>query len=649
MVEDGPMTPKKTKRVVKREVAQKEVALDSQEYWIRVLIIAVILLFTALIYSNSLRNGFIYFDDPELVLDNYFIRQLTWENVVHYFTTPVQMTYLPVGLLSYAIDYQIAQLDPYIYHLNSLIIHLCNIVLVYWIFQLLTRKFSVSIFVTVIFAIHPVSVDGIVWVATRNNLLATFFYLGSLLFYILYLKRGFKLGYLALSCLSFLLSGLSKSSSVVLPLSLLLLDYYYDRKWNQRLVIEKIPFLLISLLLGIITLNVRTDVVPPVDYNLLDRFFIFSYSLTDYFVRLLFPLQLSMSYAYPAKDGGFLPFYFYLSPFILCLIVWGLYKLGVTKKVLIIGLSFFVINIFLSQSVMLIDNFMANRYAYLSYIGLFFILADINEQILTASEGWKSKIKFVWIAALVIFVAGFSFLTYNRNFVWKDTVSLFDDVISKQPNIPWVYSNRGVAKYRNGDFEGALQDFNYSLELDPYYPLSLYYRGVLNHASKKYDEALADLDQTVSLVPDFANAYNDRGKLKRDLHDDQGAMDDFSAAIEVDPYFVEAYLNRGILKHDLGDYQGAVADYSTVLSFDPENTITYYDRGLAEMALGDYQSALSDFSIVIELDPSYAEAFYMRSIAKLNLNDPSGSCEDLKTALSMGYQPPSQEPAQNCP
>jgi tetratricopeptide (TPR) repeat protein len=321
-----------------------------------------------------------------------------------------------------------------------------------------------------------------------------------------------------------------------------------------------------------------------------------------------------MSYAYPEKDGVFLPAYIYLSPIILGFIVWGLYRLKISRKALTVGLLFFVINIFLSQSVLLIDNFKASRYAYLSYIGLFFIVADVTEQIRVASEGVQSRIKYLWAGALVIAVVGFSVLTYNRNFVWRDTVTLFDDVISKQPNIAWVYANRGIAKYRNYDEAGALDDINHALQLDPKFPLAFYYRGVLRFNANEIDLALADLDTTVMLVPDFANAYNERARVKMSLQDYDGAMTDFSQAIALDEFFSEAYFNRGVLKGDLGDYEGAVADYSSAIFYFPD----------------------------------YADAYYMRGLAKFNLNDLAGSCNDAATAQTLGNAQASEHLTQYC-
>ena len=127
--------------------------------------------------------------------------------------------------------------------------------------------------------------------------------------------------------------------------------------------------------------------------------------------------------------------------------------------------------------------------------------------------------------------------------------------------------------------------------------------------------ALADFDEVVALIPDFTSAYNERAKVKIATQDYQGALDDFSEAIARDPYFIDAYFNRGKLKND---------------------------------NLADYQGAVDDFSKAIEYYPDYGDAFFMRSIAKRNLGDSSGSCDDQKTAISLGYQPPPDLLDTNC-
>lgn len=289
-----------------------------------VMLLSIIIIVTVAVYIHSLHNGFVQFDDPEIIVDNTSIRQLTWENVCKYFTSAPQFTYSPLVFVSFAVDYQLGQLNPFVYHLTSLLLHLMSILSVYWLFQLLTERWYLAAFIATLFAIHPVNVDGISWLSTRSNVLYTFFYLASLLGYVYYLKTNYKLRYLILSLLFFVCAVLSKSPAVVLVVTLFLLDYYYDRKpgqqrgrrWklNGRLFIEKAPFVLTALAIGVITFYFHTDIQHPYDYNVVDRFFVFCTALANYFFKLFFPFNLAFAYAYPAKIDGFLPWYCYLMP-----------------------------------------------------------------------------------------------------------------------------------------------------------------------------------------------------------------------------------------------------------------------------------------------------------------------------------------------
>jgi tetratricopeptide (TPR) repeat protein len=595
MSKKGPM-----KREISIEVAKGASKTDLRLYlWL----LAGLLLLTILTYSNSLSNTFINFDDPESVFNKY-IRQINLSNVIHYFTTPVQYMYMPLAMISYAVDYRIGKLNPFIYHLDNLILHLCCVVLVFLVIRMLTKKSRIALFASVIFAIHPVNVDTVSSIATRTNLLVTLFYLAALLCYSFYIEKN-RVRYLVPACLSLMFAAFAKSSAVVLPLVLFLWDYFYGRRWDKKLLIEKIPFFVISLLFGILTLTIRVDVVHSMSYSLIDRVFMFFYSLMDYGIRLFFPLQLSMSYAYPVKNGLFLPIQFYLAPFVLALVVWGLYKLKVSNKVLIVGLAFFVLNVVLSQSVLLIDNYMANRYVYLSYLGLFLILAETGDGVLSNFRaGWQSKLRVVWVAASLIFVVGFSLLTFNRNFVWHDTMTLLDDVIRKQPGQAWAYSTRGLTKLETDDFEGARADLDQSLLIDPNFNPSLNYRGIVNYLTHDHQAALTDLTKAIANDPKDTAAYRVRGQVKMALQDNKGAIDDFNRAIALNPQS-DARFWRGFLKSSQGDYPGAIADFDAIITNKPDD----------------------------------GRAFFWRGMVELNLNDPAAANADASKAKSLGYQP----------
>jgi tetratricopeptide (TPR) repeat protein len=612
------------------------------------LIIGAILLLAFLIYSNTLHNGFVDFDDPENITENTSIRAITWPNIVYYFTTSIQFTYSPLVFLSFAVDYMFGKLNPSVYHFTSMLYHLFNIVLVYILFMTLTRRWTVSAFIATLFAIHPVNVDGITWLATRSNVMYTFFYLGALLLYTYYIQSNFKLKYLLWSAFLFLLSVLCKAPALVLVVVLFLWDYYYGRpwrivkrnhsEWNWKLIYEKIPFGIVALFTAYLTFHFRADIgTNPHHYNLLDQFIVFCHSMTSYLNNVLLPFHLSYAYAYPPKDNGFLPYYYYLAPFILCLVPWVLLKLKISKKVIFIGLAFFLVNIFLSQAVILMDNFKAHRYAYLPYIGLYFILADFNGQMLNSVSGWRSKIKSAWKVVMVVFVLIFSILTYSRNNLWKDSMTIFNDTIRKEPNIPYTYITRGLTKYKNNDHAGALKDFERAAALEPDSYLAYYYKGKAKVGLKDYQGALNDFSKALEIKNDYSDIYYERAILKEELKNYEAALADYDLSIKYKPEFSGAYNNRGNLKWNLKDLQGAMADYTLAIQYDAYFPEAYNNRASLKYELKDYQGAVADYSKAIEVKPDYAEAYYNRGLAKQQLNDTAGMRADWNKAYEMGY------------
>ena len=610
--------------------------------YLNIWILLGIILLTILIYSNSIGNGYIDFDDPENVVDNISIRELNLRNITHYFTTSLQFMYTPLVYVSYAIDYQIGKASPWIYHTTNLFLHICNILLVFWIFKKYTRQNFIALFITFIFAIHPVNVDSISWISTRSNLLATFFYLGALAIYTNYMESG-KLRQLLLSVFLFLLATFSKSSAVVFSITLFLWDYFagrklYTKKTGWKNFLEKIPFLTISIIMGIVTLQFRVDEYHLYAYNFIDRFFVICTSLVGYLFKLLFPFNLAFAYAYPSKSGAFLPWYIYLMPVLLCLVVWGLYKLKVPKKVLIFGFGFFLLNIILTQSTVLIDNFQANRYAYLANTGLYFILAWIMNTLVNSARGRAGKLQIAWIGSLAFYIILFAFLTFNRNFLWKDTITLLNDSIKNQPGVPFTYSNRGIAKYKEKDYDGALADFEKTISLDPGFTLAYYRRGIIRNIRGDRKGAMADFNRAIAYVPGFADAYYNRGLVEREMKDYPGALADFTRTIQLNAYHVDAWFNRGLVYIDTGDYQAAIQDYNTVISYSPDYVNAYNNRGIARLSLGDNLNAVRDFDKALSLFPQFSDAFYNRGLAKSNLGDTAGACADWKQAASYGFR-----------
>src|SRR6266571_3392951 len=268
-----------------------------------VLFLAVTLVLTVLSFSPSLDNGFTNWDDPGYVLENYSIRDLSQKNVANVFTSYLQGNYHPLTVLSYAVEYKFFQLDPKIYHITNLLLHVLNTTFVFWLIRLLTGRLETAAITAVLFGIHPLHVESVAWISERKDVLFSLFYLGSLISYVLSLtKVQDRVRYLIMSLVLFILSLLSKGVAVTLPLVLLLIDYYFKRTFTKKIFIEKIPFFLLSIGFGVIAILAQKSegaIQTMTTYPFYDRLLIASYGIVTYLFKIFVPQQLSAFYPYP--------------------------------------------------------------------------------------------------------------------------------------------------------------------------------------------------------------------------------------------------------------------------------------------------------------------------------------------------------------
>jgi tetratricopeptide (TPR) repeat protein len=610
-----------------------------------ILIVSAILLLTIAIYSNSISNGFVNWDDGENVYDNISIRELSVGNIKVYFTKALIAMYTPFVYISYAIDYKIGGLDPRIYHATNLLLHLLNITLLFFVVRLLTQRIEIAAIVALLFAIHPLNTGAVAPVSTRSTLLYSFFSLAAFLFYIRYLKSNFGLKYLVLTLVLFLMALLSKSAAVVLPLVLLLTDYYYKRKFDTRAIAEKIPFFVLSLIFGILTLVFRKDagrMGSQYVFSVFDKIFLVAYSIVFYMFKVLIPIKLSAYYPYPVKIDGLLPLWFYLTPLVIAAFIFLIYKLQNYRRELIFGSLFFLINIILVLKIVPMgDEIVCDRYAYLPYIGFFLIIGWAYCWIADrfySSSGW---IKYFVIIAAVLPIMAFSAISYERSKVWKDSLTLYNDVLEKYP-VDIAYVNRGVLKGEQKDYSGAIDDYNKAIELNPGDAKAYNLRGIEKNWQKDHSGAIDDFSKAIELNPGDAKAYDSRGTAKMGGGKDYaGAMADFNKAIELNPGYDFAYQNRGAAKFYFGkDYAGAIVDYNKAIELNSGNALAYSNRGDAKFKWGkDYAGAMEDYNKAIELNPSYLPSFLNRALLKMEQKNYEGASDDYSRAIALnpGY------------
>ncbi len=547
---------------------------------INILSLLLILLFTAIIFSNSVNNEFIInWDDQDYVINNNDIKDLSKQNIKKNFTNFYEANYQPVTMLSYSIEYKFFNLNPKPFHTTNLILHLLNIILVFQLIYLLTRKTGASAIAALFFAIHPMHVESVAWISERKDVLYSLFYLGALITYIYYIKNK-KNKYLIYSLLLFVFSLLSKSMAVTMPVVLILFDYYYKRKFNRKIIIEKIPFFLLSVAFGIIAVLSQKSgggIYEMPLFTSFDRIFIVSYAIIFYIIKMFFPFNLSALHYYPVKTNGLLPIEYYIAPVIILLIIFLILKINKTnklKKDLAFGLMFFLITISLVLQIIPVGRAItAERYTYIPYIGLFFIIGQCYTLINDKKISRKAiKIKSYLYVVLIIYIIFFLYTTYNRNKVWKNGTTLFSDVIKKYPSRPFGYWACGIAN------------------------------------AKTYNiyEAIDNYDKAIKLKPDYINAYVDRGNAKSDLKKYKQAINDYNRAIELDSNYLSAYLNRGVAKGILKDYKGAINDFNKIIKIDADNADAYYNLGISKLQINMRKQACEDLKKADELGSAHA-------------------------------------------
>lgn len=491
-----------------------------------------ILILTALIYARSLSNGILSWDDMWQITYNLDIQTLSFHNLQKIFTSFYSGMYQPFVTLSYALEYNLFGLNSTIFHATNVLFHLANIALVFFLVLRITNRQIPAMFAACLFGIHPMHVESVVWITERKDVMYAFFYLSALLFYVKYLKENCN-KYYRLTILFFIFSLLSKATAITFPLVLLLVDFYLQRKKKKNILIEKIPFFILAIVFSIINIFSQSDNSSNTvlqSFTIVDRLFLISYSLCYYLSHAFVPLNLSAFHFMPQKINGLLPTEYYLAIIPIIIFIFVLLRKKMHRRVTF-ALLFFIAA--LSPTIHIIPfgkAIVAERYAYLSYIGIYFILGLGLEHLMVRNN--KTRFTLTWF--IVVLVLGlFGFTTFHRIGVWHDTQTLFNDASTKVNTIE--EANQLKAMGYNLDAEERTNAQDYST------------------AVKYYNEA-------ISLDTCNAKLYHNRGYARHYSDDFEGAMKDYSKSIDIDPTYVRAYANRAIIYLKWNKQQEACAD-----------------------------------------------------------------------------------------
>lgn len=588
-----------------RQAVKTTTRKDYASYWL----IAGVLL-TLVVYLPSLTNGITNWDDA-VYLTNPYVKNLSPAGIIKIFSVYFLGNYHPLTLISIGADRLIGGDNPFIFHFTNLLLHLFNTVLVYLFVRRLTKNDLLAALTFILYGVHPMHVESVAWVSERKDVLYSLFFLLSLYAYTTYASSR-KWGYYMLSLLFFLLSLLSKGQAVILAAILPFIDYMKDRKWfSIKVLSEKILFFLLALIFGWVALRIQAwdHAVGFTYFSKTERLAFASYGLTQYLIKSIIPVGLSALYPYPSRlSGGNIPSFYWLFIITIPLYFVGLYFLSKRSKIYAFGLSMFILCLFpLLQLIPVGGAIMADRYFYIPSVGLLLCFALGLTEI---------KQPLIRNALFVLFILVFSSLSFSRNMVWKDSMTLWNDVISKSAYPQDVaFNNRGEVYSNSGHFEKAIADFSSAIGANPGYLIAWYNRGTAYGNLGQWDKAEADWSRVIAINPEYNAAYANRGLAYINLGQWGKAIVDCSRAIEIDPKNIKAYSNRAVAYIKLGQWNLAIDDCTRTIGLDPNYTDAYINRGFTYANLGEWEKAIDDYSRAIEIDPENAIALSNRDIA----------------------------------
>ncbi|PIQ76672.1 hypothetical protein COU78_05260 [Candidatus Peregrinibacteria bacterium CG10_big_fil_rev_8_21_14_0_10_49_24] len=518
-----------------------------------------------LVYGSALSYPFVAWDDGLLITENATAHGLSFTNIRNAFTTYDPELYIPLTLLTYQVDYAIAGLHPFTYHLGNLVLHLLNVSLVCWFVFLLTGRRWIAGVTALLFAVHPLHTEAVVWASARKDVLSTFFFLATLVTYLLFRRSDVRTWYRR-SIVLFLLALLSKVIAITAPVVLLLLDWREGRKIDAANIREKAPYFLLSFVFGLIAIGGKTGS----DSLFLEKILIGSKAVTLYLSKLLLPVHLSVLYPYTAPVSFANPDL--LSAFALVLVLTALAWWSKCKtREILFGWFFFLFTVlptfsnFAKGEDVLKDIYIgSDRYAYIPSIGILFLFALLFSRLIDK----KSQLFQGALALLFVF---FAFLAQKQAQTWSSTEALFSNVLTHYPNSHLAHNNLGTLLFRNGEYDGAFAQYEQSLAIRPngeaYYNLAQYYdtKGQTIKAMEAYRSALEHRPKDTSALVNLGVLQMRSGQL-------EDAVLNFLKATETDPFSSVAFYNLATAYELTDNPEEARKAYEKVLEIDPEDT-----------------------------------------------------------------------------
>jgi tetratricopeptide (TPR) repeat protein len=597
---------------------------------------------TFAVFGQTLRHEFVDFDDDLYVYENPAVTGgLNLKGVEWAFTHVVLFNWHPLTMMSHMLDCRLYGLNAGGHHLTNVLLHTASVILLFLVLRRMTGALWRSAFVAAVFAIHPLRVESVAWVAERKDVLSGLFFMLTIWAYVRYAEQvtGDKCQvtradstpsrfmfhvsrFYCLVLLFFALGLMSKMMLVTLPFVLLLLDYWPLNRFTPptpapavtgngdsfknhsipwRVILEKIPLLALSGATCVVTLMTQKEMIEPMPVSLRIGNAVVSYVI--YLRQMVCPAGLAVMYPYP-QNG--LPWWeITLAVALLAAISTGVFLRRQRQPYLLMGwlwyLGMLVPVIGLVQSGWRAH---ADRYTYLPQIGLYFALTWAAGSL---GAGWRHRRLVLGLIAAVVITA-LSIGSFIQTSYWRNSETLWTHTLACTSDNALAHNNLGNDLLQAGQADEAIAHFLKAVKIQPDYSEAYNNLGNALLQEGRADEAIIRYQKALAIKPDYAEAYSNLGNALMQKGRVDEAVAHFQKALEIQPEYARAHYNLGNALMQKGRLDEAIAHFQKALEIRSDYAEACNNLGNALMQKERADEAIARYERALEINPGYAEA-----------------------------------------
>ncbi len=615
------------------------------EAWVCLLLILSILV----IYGQVLDFEFVNYDDDVYVTRNPVVKQgLTLEGVKWAFGATRAEFWHPLTWLSHMLDTQVFGLNPGGHHFSNLLLHIINTLLLFWILRYATGHLWRSYIVAALFALHPLHVESVAWVAERKDVLSTFFWMLATLMYVWYAKYPGMKRYLPV-LLFFVLGLMTKPMLVTLPFVFLLLDFWpLERlqsalpagvgktlQWQPAycLIREKIPLLVVTVAFSIMTFIIQKGGRHPGSFGhpLNERLTTSVVSYVNYLIKTLWPFHLSVFYPYPA---GYDIWQVAVACIFLVLISFWILQAAPRYPFLAVGWFWYIGTILPVIGIVQVGaHAMADRYTYIPLIGIFIMISWGFNAMLSKQRRGRTM-AFALTPVIILFFMAVSSIQIGY---WRNSSLLFENALKSTENNYLAHNNLGNIYFRRGLVEEAMNYYLNAIQIEPDFAVARSNLGAALVREGKLQQAIDQFNLALTIDP---GQYDARLNLKNTLAARDSMIKEIAAKEKMahrEPENYKLQYELGTLYQSLGQTDKALIQYQDILSGHPRFVPAIERLASIYTEKDNYREAISLYQTILEIQPQNADIHYKIASLHADQKEFNDSLLWFKEALKRGF------------